>query len=59
MSEKKDHSPRPEPGPLGAGVRVLGRRPSEAAQSGRIVEDYAELTDTEERGSGASMGCRA
>jgi hypothetical protein len=50
MPEKKDHSPRPEPGPLGAGARVLVRRPSEPAQTGRIVEDYAELTDTEERG---------
>ncbi|WP_016881302.1 hypothetical protein [Rhodococcus sp. DK17] len=30
--------------------RVLVRRPSEPAQTGRIVEDYAELTDTEERG---------
>ncbi|MFE5707538.1 hypothetical protein [Rhodococcus koreensis] len=50
MLEKKDHSPRPEPGPLGAGARVLVRRPSEPAQTGRIIEDYAELTDTEERG---------
>jgi len=50
MSEKKDHSPRPEPGPLGAGARVLVRRPSESAQTGRIVEDYAELIDIEERG---------
>ncbi|QYB04549.1 hypothetical protein I1A62_08720 [Rhodococcus sp. USK10] len=50
MPEKKDRSPRPEPGPFGAGARVLVRRPSESAQTGRIIEDYAELTNTEERG---------
>ena len=50
MSEKKDRSPRPEPGSLGAGARVLVRRPSEPAQTGRIVEDYAELADLGERG---------
>ncbi len=61
MPEKKDHSPRPEPGPLGAGARMLVRRRSEPAQTGRIIEDYAELTDTEERGhacSGAPVGGR-
>ncbi|NGP07376.1 hypothetical protein G6038_18220 [Rhodococcus sp. 14C212] len=49
MFENK-HRPRPEPGLLGVGARVLVRRPSESAQTGRIVEDYAELTETGERG---------
>jgi len=49
MPEKK-HEPKPEPGPLRTGARVRVRRPSESAQPGRIIEDYAELTDTDERG---------
>ena len=49
MPEKK-HKPTPEPGPLGTGARVLVRRPSEADQTGQIIEDYAELTDTDEHG---------
>ncbi|AHK31743.1 MULTISPECIES: hypothetical protein [Rhodococcus] len=49
MSEKGS-TPEPEPGALGVGARVLVRRRSESAQRGRIVEDYAELTDTGERG---------
>ncbi len=45
------HKPKPEPGPLGTGARVLVRRPSEPAQTGQIIEDYAELMAyTEERG---------
>ncbi|MDV7087696.1 hypothetical protein [Rhodococcus opacus] len=50
MPENK-HKPKPEPGPLGTGARVLVRRPSEPAQTGQIIEDYAELMAyTEERG---------
>lgn len=49
MFESK-HAPRPETGLLGVGARVLVRRPSESAQAGRIVEDYAALTDTGGRG---------
>ena len=49
MSESM-HTPKPEPGALSVGARVLVRRPSEPAQTGRIVEDFAELTDTEESG---------
>ena len=49
MPEKK-HEPKPESGPLCTGARVRVRRPSESAQTGRIIEDYAELTDTDERG---------
>ncbi|MFC9835142.1 hypothetical protein ACFVKB_15105 [Rhodococcus sp. NPDC127530] len=44
-SEKKSASPDA----LSVGTRVLVRRQSEAA-TGVIVEDYAELTDTAERG---------
>ncbi|TQC41414.1 hypothetical protein EEB14_54915 [Rhodococcus sp. WS4] len=47
MPEKK-HNPQPQPGPLGTGARVLVRRPSEEAQTGRIIEDYAELSDTDD-----------
>ena len=36
--------PKPEPGLLGTGARVLVRRPSEPDQTGQIIEDYAELT---------------
>ncbi|MFD9666195.1 hypothetical protein ACFWAY_31990 [Rhodococcus sp. NPDC059968] len=44
-SEKKSASPDV----MRVGTRVLVRRQSEAA-TGVIVEDYAELTDTAERG---------
>ena len=48
MREKK-HKPRPEPGALGTGARVLVlvRRPSEEAQTGRIIE----LEDAKRQGS--------
>lgn len=49
MPEKK-HNPQPQPDPLGTGARALAPRPSEEAQTGRIIEDYAELSDTDERG---------
>jgi len=52
MSESM-HTPKPEPGALSVGARVLVRRPSEPAQTGRIVEDFAELTDTEGVGARA------
>ncbi|QSE95829.1 hypothetical protein JWS13_37475 [Rhodococcus pseudokoreensis] len=48
MPEKK-HKPGPEPGALGTGARVLVlvRRPSEVAQTGRIIE----LEDARRQGS--------
>ncbi|WP_179220217.1 hypothetical protein [Rhodococcus sp. NCIMB 12038] len=46
MREKK-HKPRPEPGVLSTGARVLVRRPSEEAQTGRIIE----LEDARRQGS--------
>ncbi|QYA99965.1 hypothetical protein I1A62_02175 (plasmid) [Rhodococcus sp. USK10] len=49
MSEST-HTPKPGPAALSVGARVLVRRPSGPAQTGRIVEDFAALTDTGERG---------
>ncbi|ANS32676.1 hypothetical protein R1CP_40480 (plasmid) [Rhodococcus opacus] len=49
MPEKKS-KPIPEPGALSVGARVLVRRQFESAQTGRILEDYAELADSNERG---------
>ncbi|MBA8962423.1 hypothetical protein JOJ86_006774 [Rhodococcus percolatus] len=48
MPEKSDR--KPEPRTLTVGTRVLVRRKTEETASGVIVEDYAELTDTGERG---------
>ncbi len=48
MSDESVKKP-PSPDALRVGTRVLVRRQSEAA-TGVIVEDYAELTDTAERG---------
>ena len=41
---------KPEPLALIVGTRVLVQRTSDQAACGVIVEDYAELTDTAERG---------
>ncbi|MDF3313573.1 hypothetical protein P3H15_52780 [Rhodococcus sp. T2V] len=49
MSEST-HTPKPGPAALRVGARLRVRRPSEPAQTGRIVEDFAALTDTGERG---------
>jgi hypothetical protein len=48
MTEKSDR--KPEPRALIVGTGVLVRRRAEEAASGVIVEDFAELIDTGERG---------
>ena len=40
----------PVPAAIAVGARVRVRRPSEEAQTGEVVEDYAALTDTAEGG---------
>ncbi|BAH55958.1 MULTISPECIES: hypothetical protein [Rhodococcus] len=49
MSEKSVRKAAP-PAVLTVGARLLVRRQSEATTTGEIVEDYAELTDSAERG---------
>ncbi|WP_016881344.1 MULTISPECIES: hypothetical protein [unclassified Rhodococcus (in: high G+C Gram-positive bacteria)] len=49
MSEMSEMKPVPL-GALAVGARVLVRRQSEAAATGAIVEDFAVVTDSEERG---------
>lgn len=48
MTEKTS-KPEPAPAPLAVGSRVWMRRDSEPV-SGVVIEDFAELTETDERG---------
>jgi hypothetical protein len=49
MSEKMSKS-QPGTAPLAVGMRVSVRRQAEPAATGEVVEDYAALVDTGERG---------